>query len=78
MFHPSSGEGFVIAKTIALWKVEQHDLVGRDQQIAFPTVYTAVYRPAEARVDYLWPGKGWCQCIDRTRTNTAGRISGPR
>jgi predicted choloylglycine hydrolase len=24
---------------------------------AFPTVYTAVYRPAEGRVDYLWPGK---------------------
>jgi predicted choloylglycine hydrolase len=23
----------------------------------FPTVYTAVYRPAERRVDYLWPGK---------------------
>jgi hypothetical protein len=24
---------------------------------AFPTVYTAVYRPAEGRVDYLWPGR---------------------
>lgn len=22
-----------------------------------PTVYTAVYRPAEGRVDYIWPGK---------------------
>jgi hypothetical protein len=21
------------------------------------TVYTAVYRPAEGRVDYLWPGE---------------------
>lgn len=28
-----------------------------------PTVYTAVYRPAEGRVDYLWPGKSWCQRI---------------
>jgi predicted choloylglycine hydrolase len=24
---------------------------------ASPTVYTAVYRPAEGRVDYLWPGR---------------------
>jgi predicted choloylglycine hydrolase len=31
----------------------------------FPTVYTAVYRPTEGRVDYLWPGKSWCQRIDR-------------
>jgi predicted choloylglycine hydrolase len=28
-----------------------------------PTVYTAVYRPAAGRVDYLWPGKSWCQQI---------------
>lgn len=27
------------------------------------TVYTAVYRPAERRVDYIWPGKSWCQRI---------------
>ena len=33
--------------------------------IGSPTVYTAVYRPAEGRVDYLWPGKSWCQRIDR-------------
>lgn len=25
----------------------------------FGTVYTAVYRPAEGRADYLWPGKRW-------------------
>jgi predicted choloylglycine hydrolase len=30
---------------------------------AFPTVYTAVYRPAEGRVDYLWPGRVWSQRI---------------
>ena len=30
---------------------------------AFPTVYTAVYRPAEGRVDYLWPGRTWSQRI---------------
>jgi predicted choloylglycine hydrolase len=28
-----------------------------------PTVYTAVYRPAELRVDYVWPGKRWTQRI---------------
>lgn len=26
-----------------------------------PTIYTAVYRPAELRVDYVWPGKRWTQ-----------------
>ncbi|MET1026008.1 MAG: C45 family autoproteolytic acyltransferase/hydrolase [Dongiaceae bacterium] len=31
----------------------------------FTTVYTAVYRPAEKRVDYLWPGKSWSQSFDR-------------
>jgi predicted choloylglycine hydrolase len=30
-----------------------------------PTVYTAVYRPAELRVDYLWPGKSWTQRVAR-------------
>ncbi|HWK45635.1 MAG TPA: C45 family autoproteolytic acyltransferase/hydrolase [Stellaceae bacterium] len=29
------------------------------------TAYTAVYRPAEGRVDYLWPGKTWCQRFDQ-------------
>jgi predicted choloylglycine hydrolase len=33
--------------------------------IGSPTVYTAVYRPAERRVDYVWPGRSWCQRIDR-------------
>ena len=28
-----------------------------------PTAYTAVYRPAELCVDYLWPGKRWRQRI---------------
>jgi predicted choloylglycine hydrolase len=26
------------------------------RRIASPTVYTAVYRPVEGRVDYVWPG----------------------
>jgi predicted choloylglycine hydrolase len=30
-----------------------------------PTVYSAVYRPAELRVDYLWPGKVMTQRIGR-------------
>jgi predicted choloylglycine hydrolase len=33
--------------------------------IGSPTVYTAIYRPIERRVDYLWPGKSVCQYIDR-------------
>jgi len=35
------------------------------RRIASPTVYTAIYRPIERRVDYLWPGKSVCQHIDR-------------
>jgi predicted choloylglycine hydrolase len=35
------------------------------RSVASPTVYTAVYRPAQRRVDYLWPGKSLCQRIDR-------------
>ncbi|MEO7009855.1 MAG: C45 family autoproteolytic acyltransferase/hydrolase [Caldimonas sp.] len=30
-----------------------------------PTVYSAVYRPAERRVDYLWPGKCMTQRIGK-------------
>lgn len=33
------------------------------RRAASPTVYTAVYRPAEGRVDYVWPGKVWPQQI---------------
>lgn len=33
------------------------------RRTGFPTVYTAVYRPTEERVDYLWPGKVWGQRI---------------
>ena len=33
------------------------------RRAASPTVYTAVYRPAEGRVDYVWPGKVWPQAI---------------
>jgi predicted choloylglycine hydrolase len=33
------------------------------RKAAFPTVYTAVYRPAEGRVDYVWPGKVWPQAV---------------
>ena len=32
---------------------------------ASPTVYSALYRPAEHRVDYFWPGKRWTQRIGR-------------
>jgi predicted choloylglycine hydrolase len=33
------------------------------RRIGFTTAYTAVYQPAEGRVDYLWPGKHWTQRI---------------
>ncbi|MGH6883548.1 C45 family autoproteolytic acyltransferase/hydolase [Hypericibacter sp.] len=33
------------------------------RRVGFTTAYTAVYRPAEGRVDYLWPGKRWTQRI---------------
>jgi predicted choloylglycine hydrolase len=35
------------------------------RRIGFTTVYTAVYRPAEGRVDYLWPGRTWSQRVGR-------------
>jgi len=35
------------------------------RRIGSPTVYTAVYRPIEQRVDYRWPGKSVCQHVDR-------------
>ncbi|WP_018856224.1 hypothetical protein [Rhizobium sp. 42MFCr.1] len=31
---------------------------------SFPTLYTAVYRPVEGRVDYIWPGKHWSQSFE--------------
>lgn len=31
------------------------------------TAYTAIYRPAEGTVDYLWPGKTWRQGVDAFR-----------
>jgi predicted choloylglycine hydrolase len=33
------------------------------RRVRFTTAYTAVYRPAEGRVDYLWPGKNWRQSL---------------
>jgi predicted choloylglycine hydrolase len=36
----------------------------------FGTLYTAVYRPAEGRVEYLWPGAVWPQSFDRFREGT--------
>jgi predicted choloylglycine hydrolase len=35
------------------------------RKAAFTTAYTAVYRPAERRVDYLWPGHRLSQTFDR-------------
>jgi predicted choloylglycine hydrolase len=35
------------------------------QRAGFTTVYTAVYRPAEGRVGYLWPGKTWSHGFEK-------------
>ncbi|TGD97200.1 C45 family autoproteolytic acyltransferase/hydolase [Methylobacterium nonmethylotrophicum] len=35
------------------------------RKASFTTAYTAVYRPAAGRVDYLWPGRSWSQSFDR-------------
>lgn len=35
------------------------------RRAASPTAYTAVYRPAEGRVDYLWPGNRVSQSFDQ-------------
>ena len=38
------------------------------RRTASPTIYTAVYRPSEARVDYLWPPHTcWSQSFDQYR-----------
>jgi predicted choloylglycine hydrolase len=62
---------------VVLWALEEpsmslEELTGRflepplySRRVRSPTVYTAVYRPAEGRVDYLWPGKRWCQRFDQ-------------
>ncbi len=33
-----------------------------------PTLYTAVYRPAKGRVDYIWPGKTLVQRFEDFQT----------
>jgi len=35
------------------------------RRVRSPTVYSAVYRPAEGHVDYFWPGTKWPQRIDQ-------------
>ena len=40
-------------------------LYNLDFDHAFVTLYSAVYRPAEGVVDYIWPGKVWRQGFER-------------
>ncbi|KMO14288.1 C45 family autoproteolytic acyltransferase/hydolase [Methylobacterium platani] len=40
------------------------------RKAAFTTAYTAVYRPAAGRVDYLWPGRRWSQSFARFAAGT--------
>ena len=35
------------------------------RHVGFTTAYTAVYRPEQGRVDYLWPGRCWSQSFKR-------------
>ena len=37
-------------------------LYSTDYDDGFGTLYTAAYRPAEAGVEYRWPGESWRQC----------------
>jgi predicted choloylglycine hydrolase len=36
-----------------------------DAASGYATVYSAVYRPAEGAVDYVWPGRRWPQSFER-------------
>lgn len=45
-------------------------LYALDADRGFATVYTAVYRPAEAAVEYVWPGHRWRQSFDRFEAGT--------
>jgi predicted choloylglycine hydrolase len=58
----------------------QPPLYAVDPSRGFATVYTAVYRPVEGAVDYIWPGKRWRQSFDRFETpiSTLLRIRRPR
>ena len=40
-------------------------LYALDAARGFAMVYTAVYRPREAAVEYVWPGHAWRQALDR-------------
>ena len=42
----------------------QPPLYALDAARRFATVYTAVYRPVDAVVEYLWPGHAWRQTFD--------------
>jgi len=39
-------------------------LYSRDYKRAFGTLYTALYRPADGRVDYIWPDRVWSRSFD--------------
>ena len=45
-------------------------LYALDGTRGFATVYTAVYRPAEGMVDYVWPGRRWRQSFDHFDAGT--------
>jgi len=51
------------AMTLAALTARFLELPLYSRRAGFTTVYTAVYRPEERSVDYLWPGKRWRQQI---------------
>lgn len=49
-------------------------LYSTDYAHAFGTLYTAVYRPTEGAVDYLWPTAAWHRTFDDPDENFAVRL----
>jgi predicted choloylglycine hydrolase len=66
---------------IALYTAAQRflakPLYAFDSARDFATLYSAVYRPAESSVDYLWPGKTWRQSIAAFEPGTYTHVYAP-
>ena len=77
---PADTTETVLRQQVALLALEDSEMTLENMTASFlrpplycrnqksPTVYSAVYRPAELRVDYLWPGKCWTQRISQFET----------
>ena len=77
---PADTTATVLRQQVALLAIEDPEMTLENLTASFlrpplycrnqksPTVYSAVYRPAELRVDYLWPGKCWTKRISQFET----------